>query len=508
MKIKILDKDFLTKNNYDSDIVEYSNELKQNLDFNNISYELGDICHDCNCFYPLDDLYFIENEEYYVCDDCINNGEYFCCEDCNNWYSTNTNSYETEHNQIICNDCFINHYVECRNCGLAVHENNYYYCEECDEYYCSDCWADHYHDNNDGLYSYHSFNNWQPHKTEDEPEPPFYIGHELEIDDGNDRREAAELISNKINCICMEDGSLSDYGIEIISHPLSYNYMLSQENKYRDTFNDLATRYDYKSHNTEDCGLHFHITRPDDETIDRIILFMETYKEEIIKLSRRKSNEIDSWCNFLSDKRTSANDKEIKSLDYIKKNKETSSRYMALNLTNTKTIEFRIFKGTLKYETFMADFEFVYFLTLLASDKNIPIEELTWEKVIRNGKYLQYYCDEHDLHTNKPIIDHTQEIIIEINRKKEELQKQVTILSKEVFNRLKPYIRKTQTINYRSLENIVDKILYGKNALSSIKDITGKLEYSTLDTRVINDIEFKIESIKSYLNTYLKKEVK
>lgn len=510
MKIRILDKDFLTKNNYDTDIFDDDYNLIQKLKNENIDFEYGEYCNECETFHPQDDLYYIEDKDYYVCDNCIcDSSLYFFCQDCDNWYSTDTNSYETEDHRTICDDCYIKHYVECSDCGLAVHENNYYYCDDCDRYYCERCWDDHYHDDNDGLYSYHSFNNWQPHKTEDEPEPPFYIGHELEIDDGEGRRDAAELISNKINCICMEDGSLSDYGIEIISHPLSYNYMLSQENKYRDTFSELATSYNYKSHNTSDCGLHFHITRPENsDVIDRIILFMETYKEEIIRLSRRNSGEISSWCNFLSDKRTSVNEKELKSLDYIKKNKEISSRYMALNLTNTRTIEFRIFKGTLKYETFMADFEFVYFLTLLASDKNIPTEELTWERVIRNGKYLQYYCDEHDLHTNKPIIDHTQEIIIEINRKKEELQKETTQLIKEVFDRLKPYIRKTQTLNRNTLATIEDKMMYSKTLIKTLKEIMGTLEYSTLDTQTMSELEKRLENVKTYLDIYLKKEVK
>ena len=43
-------------------------------------------------------------------------------------------------------------------------------------------------------------------------------------------------------------------------------------------------------------------------------------------------------------------------------------RYTAVNLTNTFTVELRIFRGTLRYKTFMATLQFVGF-TLRNGDK-------------------------------------------------------------------------------------------------------------------------------------------
>lgn len=507
MKIKILDTNFLNENKdipeiFDEEIQEYINVLEEN----NIEYIYGNICPDCEQFHREEDLTYIEDKNYYVCYNCLtDSGNYFYCDDCNNWYSTDTNSYETDDRRIICQDCANEHYVECADCGVMVHEQDCYYCEECDRYYCYRCWDDHYHEeDDDGLYEYHSFNDWQPQQTSNEPTPEFYIGHELEMDYGSSRRDAINLISSRLNGICMHDGSLSDdAGLEFISHPLSYNYMLSQEENYREVFKILTQDYGYKSHNTDDCGLHFHVTRPQkEEVIDRIILFMETYKEEIIKLSRRTSSEISDWCKFLSDRLYETKEKQLKSLYYIKQHKETSHRYMALNLTNYKTIEFRIFKGTLKYETFMADFEFVYYLTTLASDLSLPIEELTWERVVNNGRFLQNYCNEHELHTDKPIVDYTQDFLIEANRVKDEYRHELDEVTREVFKRVKNKfsLRKNQRINYNNMRNLIDKVYYTNNILDRIRTISDKLEYvDILESDDIETIKYNFRNIKEML---------
>lgn len=420
-------------------IEDYTETLAQQLEDANTEYELGYICSDCGEFTPKDSTTFVTNDKGYenpVCEDCISDSSvYFYCDDCCTWYDYTVQDYTTEDDRIICEHCRYDNYYECEKCGAIVRRDDIYYCNDCDSYFCSSCWGDHYHEEN-LLYDYHDFNDWVPKQTQNEPQPQFYIGHELEIDEGNSMSEAIEQITTRLNGICMHDGSLSDDGIEFISHPLSYNYMLSLENEYRSVFTNLVNM-GYRSHDTSTCGLHFHVTRSENsDIIDRIILFMETYKEEIIKLSRRKSSEISSWCNFLSDKRYDTDDKTLKSLDYIKKNKETSDRYMALNLTNSRTIEFRIFKGTLNYETFMADFEFVYNLTTLASDLSIPVEELTWTRVTSMGKFLPQYVNDHELVTDKPIVDYTTELIVERNKQKEEIRKDLVILYKQVVSKI------------------------------------------------------------------------
>ena len=490
--------------NKDNEVMveEYTETLANELDNNNIEYEIGYICSNCGYFTPEDSTTFVTNNNGYenpVCDDCISDSAtYFYCDDCETWYDYTVQDYTTEDNRIICENCRYEDYYECEECGAIVHRDDIYHCNDCDSCFCSSCWDNHNCEEN-LLYDYHEFNDWVPKHTSDEPEPQFYIGHELEIDDGNDMREAVEQISTRLNGICMHDGSLSDEGIEFISHPLSYNYMLSLENEYRNVFTNLINM-GYRSHDTDTCGLHFHVTRPSDEVIDRIILFMETYKEEIITLSRRNSSEISSWCNFLSDKRYNTDEKTLKSLDYIKKNKETSNRYMALNLTNRKTIEFRIFKGTLNYETFMADFEFVYNLTTLALDLSLPIEELTWTRITSMGKFLPQYVNDHDLHTNKPIVDYTTELIVERNKQKEEIKKDLITLYKKVINKIHNMTSLDKRKKNIEFINVNKFAVYSQWLECILQD------NKRLDMMFDNDFENDIEEVKHRI-TYIKERI-
>ena len=58
---------------------------------------------------------------------------------------------------------------------------------------------------------------------------------------------------------------------------------------------------------------------------------------------------------------------------------------MALNLTNFQTIEFRLFRGTLRYETFMATLQLVDEIcrtALRLYDRDM--ENLSWSEFVQN----------------------------------------------------------------------------------------------------------------------------
>lgn len=65
-------------------------------------------------------------------------------------------------------------------------------------------------------------------------------------------------------------------------------------------------------------------------------------------------------------------------LTYDKAKKKSSmGRYVAVNLANYNTIEFRIFRGTLKYKTFIAALQLVDEICRLA----IAFDDKTFEKM-------------------------------------------------------------------------------------------------------------------------------
>jgi len=65
-----------------------------------------------------------------------------------------------------------------------------------------------------------------------------------------------------------------------------------------------------------------------------------------------------------------------------------SSRYEALNFNNEKTVEFRLFKGSLKYTTIMACLEFSFISWFFARD--------TSQTQLTTANFLQYICLENN----------------------------------------------------------------------------------------------------------------
>lgn len=80
------------------------------------------------------------------------------------------------------------------------------------------------------------------------------------------------------------------------------------------------------------------------------------------------------------------------SYEGIKNAKKTWERYRALNLSNSQTVEFRIFKGTLDFTTFMAAMELVDNIVDIAKKDNI--DGLTWNDIIVHaGNHIVDYAN-------------------------------------------------------------------------------------------------------------------
>lgn len=92
---------------------------------------------------------------------------------------------------------------------------------------------------------------------------PRYFGVELEIDKGGEIGSNAEQILAVGNrehdfYYCKHDGSLDD-GFEIVSHPATAEYHLTQL-PWKAVMAE-AVSLGYRSHQACTCGLHIHISR-------------------------------------------------------------------------------------------------------------------------------------------------------------------------------------------------------------------------------------------------------
>lgn len=316
-------------------------------------------------------------------------GEYYCnhclaiktviCECCNNRILRD-DAVEDR----VCHDCYADHYCNCQECGELVHEDDAHYIG--DDPYCDRCYDDCHHEFIED-YSY-------------KPAPVFYgtgqphYGIELEIDDGgeidNNARQIMDIVNYpKEHIYCKHDGSLND-GFEIVSHPATLDYHLN--NIAWDKIMHKARQLGYYSHTARTCGLHIHINRAalgtsveeQENTIGRIVFFFEKFWDKILRFSRRTEYQANHWASRYGG--NTENPKET-----LKSAKSSGlGRYTAVNLENTFTVELRIFRGTLRYKTFVATLQFVDKLcndAIKLSDEEF--QTMTWSEFVNSIKDMQ-----------------------------------------------------------------------------------------------------------------------
>ena len=495
-------------------------------------------CNECGCVLTEDDAQYTTSEGEVVCESCADN-DFFYCEDCNELVRNDdvvtvyTDGYMNNYT-YACERCAERNYYrdydngeyfESNDCGCYTHdgcfisrltyENSYNYCSDCDEvyptdeliwnehddcYYCECCAEEH----SEIIYNYHQFNDWQEFKLENEA-PEYLIGFELEIDNDDysfnyDAREVHDLITSNINSVLMHDGSLSSNGIEIVSHPQSFGYLMAQYNKYDATFKQLQ-EIGFTSHDNGRCGLHFHITRPSDEVTDRINLLVENFKQEITTFSRRTSSQLSEWAQFMSDY-TGNNNNNIKSLYYIKKHKDriNGSRYHALNTTNSRTVEFRFCRGTLNTETFFASVELVNNIVKIASDLTLNINDVDWLDLIK-GDHCYNYCQSKSLTVSHKAEDNTDKILQTIatfNIKRDEFINNIQKYNKYLVNDFnKKYGVKTFKIKALDDINNLQSYMYAYQSQASdlitVEHILNRLDIE--DSEEVHHLAWRLNDI-------------
>jgi len=282
---------------------------------------------------------------------------------------------------VLCNRCYNNRYTNCENCGVLIHNDNAYCIDDDDDYYyCSDCYEKL---KNRPIKSY----NYKP-ETKFYGDGNLFYGIELEIDKGGEFDENAQMILDVGNSggekiYCKHDGSIED-GFEIVSHAATIDYHLNHF-----PWKDIMTKaieMGYRSHNISTCGLHIHASRSafgktyeqQEEAIARIVHFVELHWNELLKFTRRTEENITRWAARYGI--------STRAYDTYKNAKDKHmGRYVAVNLENCNTIEFRLFRGTLLYSTFAATLQLVDEIckdSITLTDKEI--ESMSWSDFVIN----------------------------------------------------------------------------------------------------------------------------
>ena len=219
----------------------------------------------------------------------------------------------------------------------------------------------------------------------------------LEIVCGIDPNNADKVLEDKM--YCTSDGSLRA-GIEFDTMPCSLEYH-KNEMKYKEMF-EYLDKHGYKAHDTDTCGLHVHVDRKylgkselvQQLTISKILYILEKFNDEICVIARRNN----SYSKFVGDGK---NEKSVVELYAKYKDKD---KHVALNLKHKESIEFRCFKGTLKYETFILTLEFVKDIVDYAKSINIEeVELIKWSDLMDtfSDELKEYYNNRLEKEKNK-----------------------------------------------------------------------------------------------------------
>ena len=169
-----------------------------------------------------------------------------------------------------------------------------------------------------------------------------------------------------------------------------------------------AIRLGYTSHQANTCGLHVHVNRDafgeseteQDAVIARILYFFEKNWEELLKFSRRTPRQLERWAT-----RYGYKDQPKELLDHAKKGYH-GGRYTSVNLTNTDTIEFRIFRGTLKYNTLIATLQLldrICDVAICLTDDQVKAMSWTTFASGCTQPELVRYLKERRLYVNDPV---------------------------------------------------------------------------------------------------------
>lgn len=370
-------------------------------------------CSDCLKEITEEVFYNCWNET--VCEHCYHEN-YSTCDQCNEITEINDLTSIRDGNQYVCENCASRYYYYCYGCGNYFHEVTYYnndmaICNNCSRYYfqCEDCYRIEYIDyaytGSDGSYYCERCIDYHRVRIMDYDDDPdefvfygngnYFYGVELEIDHGTNRSIAAEKIYNAGNnhIYLKHDGSLTSDGFEIITHPATLEYHMKAF-PWTDIIN-VAKKYDYKSHDTETCGLHVHVSREafgnnrilQDLNIAKIIIIIDRFwNSHIVPFSRRDYEKLDQWAKKLDCKFLPLDD-DVQIRSKIR-DIRCNGRYQAVNITNSRTVEFRFFKGTLKLSTIYASIQLLETLIQFVIKTELKnMFTIKWDDILKNSNY-------------------------------------------------------------------------------------------------------------------------
>lgn len=242
--------------------------------------------------------------------------------------------------------------------------------------------------------------------------PILHFGVEIEVDvkydqdnydndiilEGNNFASLTSIIGSAFPSTelfyCKTDSSLSDDGIEVVSHPFSWNFWKTYGQTIYDTLFSTIRSSGYYSAEGAETGMHIHISKSAIRTSQLLKLLWFVYESpNFIELIAQRTSDygLATYSSLMGYTPDSFKDK-LSKMTAIAKRKFSSNadRYTALNMEPSQTVEFRIFKGTLNIMTLSKAIEFIHSLLSYCSDASISDIVNKDNEKTRVEKYLKF----------------------------------------------------------------------------------------------------------------------
>lgn len=269
-------------------------------------------------------------------------GECFCCDSCCNWFygeADNTGPGGCD----MCESCFNENTTVCDHCDEVRWSDD---CSDDDEggVVCTHCRSP--RRRNPRIIS--DYCDRSANHMQSESKDAILFGIELEVEaKGGDSGSGAEWVRNYLpdTYVCLKhDGSLGSGGFEIVTRPDSVDV----HRKYWTPLLGANPGKVLQSWQTGRCGMHVHVSRAglSQLQLGKMLCFLNDPANEgfVCKVAGRRNSR---WSRI-----------EKKKVGDIRRPYAITDRYVALNLCNRRTAEFRIFKGTLSARGFFKNLEF------------------------------------------------------------------------------------------------------------------------------------------------------
>lgn len=374
----------------------------------------GKVC--CGCASSCDacgKVFTSDSEYLHPCSDAESyrrhNADSICCEecswqcaDCSDWFYGD--AQENSSGEKICSRCSEN-YSSCEECNDIIH-NDYTFYDDVDERtLCASCMRDvereRENDENDEddedsssvsrrsrrgsliqKYSYKPAPLFKFAQGEKDSSPVTFYGIEIECEKSEANHDNAIRSSGLADddvFYCKHDGSVQN-GFEIVSHPCTLRYW--REHSFAFATKLAAAGYD--SGKSESCGMHIHFSRSalSPAQVAKLLLFTKQNSGFMRFVSRRVN--IEKMNYYAPCESGSTGDIVRKAAG------ESADRYSAVNLENEKTIEIRIFQGSLAPEVIRLNVAFV--ATLIEFIRSAPLSQMSRQdfrdSILKSGRKL------------------------------------------------------------------------------------------------------------------------